>query len=104
MVYPLGLPLLVLVALFSNFLAVGAQVAPNNTRSDKVAAAWYAGWHATAGYPLSSVPWSKYTHLTYAFAETSPNVGKLAFEDEEWVNPDLLPKFVEEAHHHVSCI
>ncbi|KAH6915081.1 endochitinase [Coprinopsis sp. MPI-PUGE-AT-0042] len=103
MVHPLGLSLLVpcaLVVLFSNFLAVGAQeVAPNN-RSDKVAAAWYAGWHTTAGYPLSSVPWSRYTHLTYAFAETSPNVSTLAFEDEKWVNPDVLPKFVEEAHKH----
>jgi hypothetical protein len=34
----------------------------------KVAAAWYAGWHAKNGFPLSKVPWSKYTHLTYAFA------------------------------------
>lgn len=35
----------------------------------KVAAAWYAGWHAgQADFPLSKVPWSKYTILTYAFA------------------------------------
>lgn len=34
----------------------------------KVAAAWYTGWHADAGFPLSAVPWSKYTHLTYSFA------------------------------------
>ena len=36
----------------------------------KVAAAWYTGWHATgtAEFPLSKVSWSKYTHITYAFA------------------------------------
>ena len=36
--------------------------------SNSVASAWYAGWHSTAGFPLSKVSWSKYTHLTYAFA------------------------------------
>ena len=105
MVHPLGLPLLVpcvLLALFSSIVAVHAQDATSNARSDKVAAAWYAGWHATTGYPLSSVPWSKYTHLTYAFAETSPDVGRLAFDNETWVNPDVLPKFVEAAHKHVG--
>ncbi|KAF9463284.1 chitinase [Collybia nuda] len=38
-----------------------------------VAAAWYAGWHAK-DFPLSKVSWSKYTHMTYAFAETTANV------------------------------
>ena len=36
--------------------------------ASKVASAWYAGWHSTTGFPLSKVSWSKYTHLTYAFA------------------------------------
>ena len=36
-------------------------------QTPKVALAWYAGWHAT-DFPLSKVSWSKYTHLTYAFA------------------------------------
>lgn len=35
----------------------------------KVAAAWYAGWHGwEEDFPLSKVSWSKYTHMTYAFA------------------------------------
>lgn len=35
--------------------------------SNFVATAWYAGWHADE-FTLEDVPWSKYTHLTYAFA------------------------------------
>jgi chitinase len=42
--------------------------ATGKARKTKVAAAWYAGWHADAGFPLSDVSWSKYTHLTYSFA------------------------------------
>lgn len=34
----------------------------------KVATAWFAGWHANAGFPVSEVSWDKYTELTYAFA------------------------------------
>jgi len=33
----------------------------------KVSVAWYAGWHAEQ-LPVSKVSWSKYTHLTFAFA------------------------------------
>lgn len=33
----------------------------------KVAAAWWAGWHADI-LPLDKVSWRKYTHMTYAFA------------------------------------
>lgn len=66
------------------------QRAPNHdiiahrATAPDVKAAWYAGkilnrmvsianakikvgWHATK-FPLASVPWSKYTHMTYAFA------------------------------------
>ncbi|KAG6850901.1 hypothetical protein H0H93_006727 [Arthromyces matolae] len=68
--------------------------APSNL---KVAAAWYAGWHATTGFPLSNVTWSKYTHLTYSFAETTADVHTL---DISGSNPDLIPKFVAEAHKH----
>ncbi|KAF8165591.1 endochitinase [Crassisporium funariophilum] len=60
----------------------------------KVAAAWYAGWHATTGFPLSKVSWHKYTHMTYAFAETTPDAKALDFKGE---NVDLLPQFVAEA-------
>jgi chitinase len=33
-----------------------------------VAAAWFAGWHATDGFPLSSISWEKYNTLYYSFA------------------------------------
>lgn len=38
-----------------------------NALNGKVAAAWWAGWHADL-LPLDKVSWSKYTHMTYAFA------------------------------------
>ncbi|KAH7902935.1 hypothetical protein BJ138DRAFT_1131554 [Hygrophoropsis aurantiaca] len=33
-----------------------------------VAGAWYTGWHATEGFPLSEVSWDKYNTLYYSFA------------------------------------
>jgi len=53
--------------LAATYLTGGVLAAADNKHS-RVAAAWYAGWHADSGYPLSKVSWSKYTHLTYAFA------------------------------------
>ncbi|KAF8622115.1 hypothetical protein AX15_007250 [Amanita polypyramis BW_CC] len=65
----------------------------------KVASAWFAGWHATSNpaFPISGVSWSKYTHMTWSFAETTPDVTQLNLTGS---NPDLLPKFVETAHKH----
>lgn len=34
----------------------------------QIAVGYYAGWHADEGFPLSSVSWSKYTAVNYAFA------------------------------------
>lgn len=39
----------------------------NIPRNGKVAAAWWASWHADL-LPLDKVDWRKYTHMTYAFA------------------------------------
>ncbi|KAK7060365.1 hypothetical protein VNI00_001130 [Paramarasmius palmivorus] len=63
--------------------------------SEKVAAAWYAGWHADEGFPLEKVPWDKYTYLTYSFAETTEDTRLLSLNGS---NPEVLPKFVEAAH------
>ncbi|KAJ7586301.1 chitinase [Mycena floridula] len=60
----------------------------------KVSAAWYAGWHAEQ-FPLSSVSWSKYSQLTYAFATTTPDVNVLFLADSD---EEFLPKFVAAAH------
>lgn len=75
--------LVVLCAVALSFLAVtegasdpGGPVAASNEvdvdlnsnpRNGKVAAAWWAGWHADL-LPLERVSWRKYTHMTYAFA------------------------------------
>ena len=39
-----------------------------STSGEPVAAAWYTGWHATEGFPLSDVSWDKYNTLYYSFA------------------------------------
>ncbi|KAG1854388.1 glycoside hydrolase family 18 protein [Suillus tomentosus] len=62
-----------------------------------VAAAWYAGWHATAGFPLSSIVWEKYNTLYYSFAETTQTVTSLSLAGSDG---ELLPQFVSEAHAH----
>ncbi|KAJ7143425.1 glycoside hydrolase family 18 protein [Mycena crocata] len=79
------------------FLALGARYAAAATAASSnytVAVGWYASWHVT-DVPLSSVLWSKYTHMTYSFAipTADPKTISLAESDEE-----LLPKFVSAAH------
>ncbi|KAJ3515107.1 hypothetical protein NMY22_g14535 [Coprinellus aureogranulatus] len=92
---PLGIDLSVDVTIGGHHLG---SIFPSPKRiPGKVAAAWFAGWHATNGFPLSKVPWSKYTHLTYAFAETTPDVRVLSLEGSE---PAVLPEFVREARKH----
>ncbi|KAI6044412.1 glycoside hydrolase family 18 protein [Pisolithus marmoratus] len=61
---------------------------------DKFAAAFYTGWRAT-DVPLTSVSWSKYNTMIYAFALTTPDVGVLSLNASE---PSLLPEFVKQAH------
>ncbi|KAG1737910.1 glycoside hydrolase family 18 protein [Suillus paluster] len=58
---------------------------------------WYAGWHATEGFPLSSISWGKYNTLYYSFATTTPSVGSLSLDGS---NGELLPQFVSDAHAH----
>ncbi|KAF9003663.1 endochitinase [Cyathus striatus] len=75
--------------------AVNASALPRDDQ--KVAAAWYTGWHSdgTPSFPLSQVSWGKYTHMTFAFAETTPDVTRLSMDGS---NEGLLPEFVETAH------
>ncbi|KAH9930546.1 glycoside hydrolase [Epithele typhae] len=61
---------------------------------DVVASTWYAGWHGT-DFPPDQLSWSKYTSVTYSFAETTNDVNTLSLEGS---NPDLLPTFVGLAH------
>ncbi|KAH7903127.1 glycoside hydrolase family 18 protein [Hygrophoropsis aurantiaca] len=62
-----------------------------------VAGAWYTGWHATEGFPLSKVSWEKYNTLYYSFAITTPSVHELSLDGSD---PKLLPQFVSEAKKH----
>lgn len=36
--------------------------------SGMIAATYFAGYHADEGFPLSSMPWDRYTEVKYAFA------------------------------------
>ncbi|KAF8199989.1 chitinase [Mycena galopus ATCC 62051] len=64
------------------------------TSNYSAAVGWYAGYHEPE-VPLSSVLWTKYTHMTYAFAvpTADPKAISLAESDAE-----LLPQFVAAAH------
>ncbi|OJT02630.1 Chitinase A1 [Trametes pubescens] len=66
----------------------------STSQTSRVAAGWYAGYHST-DFPLSDVSWSKYTHLTYSFATTTPDVNEVSLDDSDG---SLLPQFVDTAH------
>jgi len=68
----------------------------NNEADDVVASAWYPGWLATQFAP-DTLSWSKYTHVTFAFAVTSDNVSTLSLDD---VSRQALPTFVSSAKSH----
>ncbi|KAJ6469486.1 glycoside hydrolase family 18 protein [Mycena sanguinolenta] len=61
--------------------------------SEVIASAWYPGWLAT-DFPPSSIPWSKYNAMTFAFATTTPDVSTIALDD---VSAQALPQFVSAA-------
>jgi hypothetical protein len=50
-----------------SFLNCVALTLSSAQRNSTVAAAWYTSWHAR-DFPVEQLSWSKYTHLTYAFA------------------------------------
>ncbi|KAH7889046.1 glycoside hydrolase family 18 protein [Phlebopus sp. FC_14] len=87
----------VLTSVLTLSLSLAAKSNPvtRSAQQSRVAAAWYAGWHATEGFPLSDVSWAKYTTMIYSFAITTPSVDFLSLEGS---NPSLLPQFVTEAH------
>ncbi|CAL1706107.1 unnamed protein product [Somion occarium] len=64
-----------------------------NATVNMVAAAWYAGWHSE-DLPVANVSWEKYTHMTFSFAETTPDVRNVSFNGS---NPEVLPDFVATA-------
>ncbi|KAL4077337.1 glycoside hydrolase family 18 protein [Scleroderma yunnanense] len=91
----LTVPLLAL----SLSLHASAAPSPHARRADinRVASAYYTGWHSSEGAPLSDIPWDKYNTLIYAFAATTPSVDKISLDGSA---PDVFPQFVSEAHDH----
>ncbi|KAK1975762.1 family 18 glycosyl hydrolase [Colletotrichum cereale] len=81
-------------------LAVGASAAPacppNGTAGGLVAATYFAGYHANRGFPVSSIPWEKYTDVKYSFAETTADNSL----DLSKSAPDQIPAFVSAAREH----
>ncbi|KAG1812215.1 glycoside hydrolase family 18 protein [Suillus subaureus] len=105
MLSTLVLPLFALSVVSANPFAAHSNTAAHSIAARSIAArsttpiaaAWYAGWHATEGFPLSSISWEKYNTLYYSFAETTQDVTNLSLVGSDG---ELLPQFVSEAHAH----
>jgi chitinase len=55
-----------LVGLLS--LGSASAIPPVNSEGYLVASTYFAGFHANRGFPVSAMPWNKYTDVKYAFA------------------------------------
>lgn len=75
-------------------LAARDAAPASNATVDMVAVAWYAGWHSEY-LPTSNVSWDKYTHMTYSFAITTPDVSNVSLVASDL---EVLPQFVSAAH------
>ncbi|KAI1038207.1 hypothetical protein LB503_012120 [Fusarium chuoi] len=83
-----------LVGLLS--LGSASVIPPVNSEGYLVASTYFAGFHANRGFPVSAMPWDKYTDVKYAFAETSPD-GSLNVSGSQ---PENIPCFVKDAKKH----
>ncbi|SPJ70992.1 related to endochitinase [Fusarium torulosum] len=63
------------------------------SQSGLVASTYFAGFHANRGFPVSSMPWDKYTDAKYAFAETTADGGL----DLSRAQPEEFTCFVDAA-------
>ncbi|KAJ7639210.1 chitinase [Roridomyces roridus] len=82
------------LAVFHGFALAAKPTAPS------IAMGWYAGWHGANVDPvfgISQIPWDRYTHMAYSFAETTPDVRLVTLNGSE---PELMPQFVSAAHAH----
>ncbi|KAJ7591605.1 endochitinase [Mycena floridula] len=76
-------------------LSVGLLNSVLGAQPARVASAWYGAFHADRGFPISDISWNLYTHQTFAFAETTPDVHLLRLNQS-----NILPQFVADAHKH----
>ncbi|GJE93418.1 glycoside hydrolase family 18 protein [Phanerochaete sordida] len=63
---------------------------------EAVATTWYTGWHAQH-LPLEDISWDKWSSISYAFAETTPDPSVVALQDSDAA---LLRSLVDMAHQH----
>ncbi|EKM57071.1 glycoside hydrolase family 18 protein [Phanerochaete carnosa HHB-10118-sp] len=59
-----------------------------------VATTWYTGWHAQY-LPLEDISWDKWSSVSYAFAETTPDPSVISLQDSD---AELLTRLVDMAH------
>ncbi|KAI0085037.1 chitinase [Irpex rosettiformis] len=91
----LSTPLFLASAALAGYVARDGTASTTNSTVDMVAAAWYTGWHSQ-NFTVANISWDKYTHLTFSFAVTTPDVTKLTgdIDDEK----DVLTNLVKTAH------
>ncbi|KDQ55696.1 glycoside hydrolase family 18 protein [Jaapia argillacea MUCL 33604] len=67
----------------------------------KVASTWWTNWHAS-DFPVSALSWEKYTRVTFAFAETTPDVHSLNLSANltAGLGESLLTELVAAGHQH----
>ncbi|KAH8814693.1 endochitinase [Flagelloscypha sp. PMI_526] len=90
------MPLLPFTLLLLATDVVYAVVAPRAEPASKLSSGWYPGWRSTV-FPVTKLTWAKYDHISYAFAEPTPDPSKLSLENS---GDEYLSTFVEAAHKH----
>ncbi|KAF9010611.1 glycoside hydrolase superfamily, partial [Cyathus striatus] len=91
------------IAFFNSLLFFALQrgsLSSTSPSESLISTAWYTGWHSE-DFHLSAVSWSKYTHLTYAFATTTLDVNMLFLDASD---DKLLRQFVAAAHQHARNV
>ncbi|KAK7692166.1 hypothetical protein QCA50_003787 [Cerrena zonata] len=89
----LSLPFVISAVRAAGIAAEATISTSNGSTVDMVSAAWYAGWHSK-DFPVANVSWEKYTHVTYSFAVTTPDIKNLSLDAS---SPEVLPDFVSAA-------
>jgi len=79
----------------NNHNSLASRLSRKASTPEFVAASWFAGWHANAGFSVSNISWNKYTHISYSVATTTPDVNTLAITSDD---ETTIPEFVAAAH------
>jgi hypothetical protein len=66
----------------------------------QIAMGSWASCHAK-DYPISQIPWDKYTHITYALLETTPDIRLKQSMADQRLLPEL--SFAARRHVRLSC-